>query len=195
MPDDTPTYDLMLLLSTGVEDDRRAKILADVEGAISGGGGSIVHNGDWGTRPMAYRIQHQQEAEYHLLQFSGPPALIETLTHSLRITDGVLRSRIIRVLPGTPPPPTPAPVPAAAASASTTAPSPSAAATATAEAADGEEAGIEEPVEATDAASEEPASSFDGAPEGASDKAPEGASDGALEGVPDNAETDSGTDQ
>ena len=116
MADDTPVYDLMLLLSTSAEDDRRAKILADVDSAISGAGGSIVHNGDWGMRPMAYRIQHQSDAEYHLLQFTGPPALLETLRHNLGITDGVLRSRIIKVLPGTPPPPTPTPArPAAAA--------------------------------------------------------------------------------
>jgi small subunit ribosomal protein S6 len=110
MAEDTPTYDLMLLLSMSVEDERRAKILADVEGAISKGGGSIVHNGDWGTRPMSYRIQHQTDAEYHLLQFTGPTALLDTLRHSLGITDGVLRSRIIKVLPGTPPAPTPAAV-------------------------------------------------------------------------------------
>jgi small subunit ribosomal protein S6 len=110
MAEATPTYDLMVLLSTSAEEDRRAKILADVEAAISRGGGSIVHNGDWGTRPMSFRIQHESEAEYHLLQFTGPTTLLETLRHSLGITDGVLRSRIIKVLPGTPPPPTPTPV-------------------------------------------------------------------------------------
>jgi small subunit ribosomal protein S6 len=110
MAEDTPTYDLMLLLSMTLEDEPRAKILADVEAAISNGGGTIVHNGDWGTRPMTYRIQHQTDAEYHLLQFTGPTALLDTLRHSLGITDGVLRSRIIKVLPGTPPPPTPTPV-------------------------------------------------------------------------------------
>ena len=94
----------MLLLSTSAEDERRAKILADVEAAISAGGGSIERNDDWGTRPLAYRINHQAEAEYHLLQFTGPPALLESLSHSLRIADGVLRFRIIKVLPGTPPP-------------------------------------------------------------------------------------------
>jgi small subunit ribosomal protein S6 len=107
MPQESPTYDLMLLLSTGVEDERRAKILQDVEGTITGGEGSIVHNADWGTRPLTFRIQHQTEAEYHLLQFTGPTSLLESLGHNLGITDGVLRHRIIKVLPGTPPPPTP----------------------------------------------------------------------------------------
>jgi small subunit ribosomal protein S6 len=105
MPAESPTYDLILLLSTSVEDERRAKILADVEAAIAGANGSIVHNADWGTRPMAYRIDHQADAEYHLLQFTGPTSLLESLNHTLRITDGVVRFRIIKVIPGTPPPP------------------------------------------------------------------------------------------
>jgi small subunit ribosomal protein S6 len=102
-----PIYDLMLLLSTGAPDELRAKILSDVEQAISSGGGAIERNDDWGTRTLAYQIEHQSDAEYHLLQFSGPPSLLEALSHSLKIADGVLRFRIIKVLPGTPPAPDP----------------------------------------------------------------------------------------
>ena len=105
MTQEPTIYDLMLLLSTGAEDERRAQILANVEAAISRGGGSIERNDDWGSRPLAYRIQHEREGEYHLLQFSGPPPLLEALSHDLRIADGVLRFRIIKVLPGQPSPP------------------------------------------------------------------------------------------
>ncbi len=103
MPQLPTIYDLVLLLSTSAEEEQRAKILAEVESAISTTDGTIERKSDWGKRPMAYRIDHQTDAEYHLLQFSGPPALLETLNHTLRITDGVLRFRIIKVLPGTPP--------------------------------------------------------------------------------------------
>lgn len=106
MPETSPLYDLTLLLSTTVEDERRAKILADVESAIGAASGTVERHDKWGTRPMTYRIDHQAEAEYHLLQFHGPTALLESLSHSLRIDDAVLRFRIIKVLPGTPEPPT-----------------------------------------------------------------------------------------
>ena len=115
MPATAPTYDLTLLLSTETEDERRAKVLTDVESAISTGGGSVERHDNWGQRPMAYRIDHQGEAEYHLFQFTGPSTLLDSLTHSLHIDDGVLRFRIIKVLPGTPPPPEPRAVPTAAA--------------------------------------------------------------------------------
>ncbi|HEY2259766.1 MAG TPA: 30S ribosomal protein S6 [Solirubrobacteraceae bacterium] len=109
MADQAPLYDLMLVLSTVVEDERRAKILSDVEAQISSGGGTIERNDDWRSRPLAYEIRHQTEGEYHLIQFTGPPALIEAVSHSLRIDDAVLRFRVIKVLPGTPPPPDAAP--------------------------------------------------------------------------------------
>lgn len=120
MAEQTPLYDLTLLLSTSAPDEERSRILSEVEAAISSGGGSVERNQDWGTRPMTYRIAHQSDAEYHLLQFTGPPSLLESLNHSLRIADGVLRFRIIKVVPGTPPapesaPPVIAPVAAAAA--------------------------------------------------------------------------------
>jgi small subunit ribosomal protein S6 len=115
MAEQAPLYDLMLVLSTAIEDDRRAKILSDVEAQISSGSGSIQRNDDWHSRPLAYEIRHQTEGEYHLLQFNGPPALLEAISHNLRIDDGVLRFRIIKVLPGTPPPPETAPPPVAVA--------------------------------------------------------------------------------
>jgi small subunit ribosomal protein S6 len=102
-----PIYDLMVLLSTSVEDERRASILADVEQTIADNGGAIELKQDWGVRRLAFEIGHVPDAEYHLLQFSGPPALVETLSYNLKITDGVLRHRIIKVTPGTPPPPEP----------------------------------------------------------------------------------------
>jgi small subunit ribosomal protein S6 len=103
MPKTAPIYDLVLLLSTSASDEDRAKILADVEKAISAAGGSLERNQEWGNRPMAFRIRHESDAEYHLLQFTGPPTLLESLSHSLRIADEVLRFRIIKVIPGTPP--------------------------------------------------------------------------------------------
>lgn len=100
---DATTYDLMLLLSSDAPDERKTRILSAVESAISSGGGSVERNDDWGRRPMAYEIRHRPEAEYHLLQFQAPPSVIEELSHTLRITDGVVRHRIIKVRRGTPP--------------------------------------------------------------------------------------------
>jgi small subunit ribosomal protein S6 len=99
-----PTYDLTVLLDTAAPEDQRAKILTDVETMISGGG-TVVGKHDWGPRAMAYEIRHKADAEYHLIQFHGTPELLANLQRTLRITDGVIRFRIIKLDPGTPEPP------------------------------------------------------------------------------------------
>ncbi len=96
-----PAYDLMLLLHQDVEDDAREKIRADVRGMIEGSG-TLLGSQGYGARKLAFEIDHETEAEYDLVQFEGPPALLEQLNRTLRITDGVTRFRIIKVRPGTP---------------------------------------------------------------------------------------------
>ena len=101
-----PLYDLMLLLDSAAPEEQRKKVLSDVESMISATG-EIVGNHDWGTRALAYEIRHKGDAEYHLLQFHGPAELLANLQRTLRITDGVVRFRIIKLAPGTPAPPPP----------------------------------------------------------------------------------------
>jgi len=104
MATEAPLYDLVLLLDTAIEDERRDQILANVEHAIEDAG-EIVGRHEWGVRPTAYEVHKHTDAEYHLLQFHGPPSLLDQLEHNLKITDFVLRFRIIRLRPGTPGPP------------------------------------------------------------------------------------------
>ena len=97
-----PIYDLMLLLDPQAEDATRAKIVADARAAIEAQG-ELVRHDEWGERPLAYPIQRKASAEYHLLQFhAGSPDLLAALNRSLRITDGIIRFRIIKLKPGVP---------------------------------------------------------------------------------------------
>ncbi len=67
--------------------------------------GELVRQQEWGERALAYPIDRKANADYHLLQFhAGQAALLEGLDRTLRITDGVLRHRIIKLRPGTPEP-------------------------------------------------------------------------------------------
>src|SRR5215218_4949787 len=105
-----PLYDLMLLLDPGAPTDRQETILRDVQGLIESGG-TLAGSYDWGTRRMTFEIDHRPDAAYHLFQFEteGGGALLERVDHSLKIMDGVLRHRIIRLKDGAPPPPMPSP--------------------------------------------------------------------------------------
>ncbi len=97
-------YDLIVLLNPAMEEDRLLKIMGDLESLIDQHG-TIVSRHEWGVRKTAFEIRKSTEADYHLIQFNGSNELLEALDHALKITDGVLRHRIIKLRPGTPPPP------------------------------------------------------------------------------------------
>ncbi|MEA2315300.1 MAG: small subunit ribosomal protein [Solirubrobacteraceae bacterium] len=97
-----PIYDLTLLLDPQAEESARAKIVGDARTAIEAQGELLRHD-EWGERPLTYPIERKASAEYHLLQFhAAGPELLASLNRSLRITDGVLRFRVIKLKPGVP---------------------------------------------------------------------------------------------
>ncbi len=95
------TYDLVLLLDPAAEEATRSKIVSDVEQTIRDAGELLRHD-PWGDRALAYPIDHRTTAEYHLFQMHATPALLADLNHTLHITDGVVRFRVIKLKPGTP---------------------------------------------------------------------------------------------
>jgi small subunit ribosomal protein S6 len=101
-------YDLMLMLDPNAPEERQGEIVSNVRSRIESAG-TLVGVHDWGTRRMTFEIDHRPDAAYHLFQFEGEKDLLDDLDHNLKITDGVLRFRIIRLKPGSPPPPSPRP--------------------------------------------------------------------------------------
>src|SRR3954447_5943555 len=99
-------YDLMILLDPNVPEERHSQILSQVQSMIEGSG-TLVGAHDWGLRKLAYEMDHRGEAGYHLFQFEGENPLLEQLDHTLKITDGVLRFRTIKLKPGSPAPAAP----------------------------------------------------------------------------------------
>jgi small subunit ribosomal protein S6 len=97
-----PTYDLVLIIDPRVDDDVRAKIVADTLATIESQGELLRHD-DWGERALTYPIDRKPNGEYHLLQFHAPASeLLDGLDRTLRITDGLMRFRIIKLKPGVP---------------------------------------------------------------------------------------------
>jgi small subunit ribosomal protein S6 len=87
MAQPAPLYDLFTLIDATLDDERRAAI-RDAARDIVEADGTIVTDQEWGVRPLAYEINHKSDADYHLLQFHAPRAVLETLDRTLSITDG-----------------------------------------------------------------------------------------------------------
>jgi len=109
-----PTYDLVMLLDSSAEESVHLRIVSEARTAIESGG-ELVGDHPWGDRLLTYPIDHRTAAKYHLLQFrAGGAELLERLDRTLRFADEVVRFRIVKLKPGTPPP---AEMPSAAAAA------------------------------------------------------------------------------
>ena len=105
MAREAPIYDLTLLLDPESDDERRTKIIVDVETLIDKHGGTLVGRHDWGVRQTAFEVRKSASADYHLIQFYATNDVLQALDHTLKITDGVKRFRVIKLRPGTPEPP------------------------------------------------------------------------------------------
>ena len=92
-------YELTLVLDAEAPEDRRNEILEGVRAAVEADG--VLHGEhDWGVRRLAFEIDHRTDGHYHLLELEAEPALLERIDRTLKISDGVLRFRFIRVRPG-----------------------------------------------------------------------------------------------
>ncbi len=89
-------YELLFILDPNLTDEARAAVMARIDAAINGVGGTVENVDEWGRRKLAYEIDHLQEGDYTLINFQADPDQIEELERILRITDAVKRSMITR---------------------------------------------------------------------------------------------------
>jgi small subunit ribosomal protein S6 len=94
-------YELVLMIDPGLEDAARDKLAEDARKRIESGG-ELKDEDSWGTRKLAYEIRQRTEADYRWMRFEAPSELLDQLSHSLKIADGVLRFRIFKVDPESP---------------------------------------------------------------------------------------------
>lgn len=87
-------YDLMLLLDPEAPEDQRTAVLDSVNKEIDASG-KLIGTDEWGEKKMTFEINHRKSAIYYLFQFEGEPKLPQGLDRKLKITDGLLRFRII----------------------------------------------------------------------------------------------------
>ncbi len=100
------TYDLIVLIDADAPSDTRAKIVSDATALINQHG-DVKQTKDWGLRQTPFRIDHHEEATFHVFQFETDPQAIGALDRSLKLTEGILRFRLYQSeagdLPDAPP--------------------------------------------------------------------------------------------
>ena len=88
-------YEAMLVFSVK-ESDEAASALVEKFKSLIEANGTVEGVEEWGKRKLAYAINYETEGYYALYTFSAEPEFPAELDRVLNITDGVLRSLIIK---------------------------------------------------------------------------------------------------
>ncbi|MBQ6052667.1 MAG: 30S ribosomal protein S6 [Clostridia bacterium] len=90
-------YESIFVLSTKTLDEAALEAATEkFKSLITSNGGEIKNVDVWGKRRLAYAINYETEGHYVLVEFDGPAELPAELDRVYHITDGVLRSIIIK---------------------------------------------------------------------------------------------------
>ena len=89
------SYEAMLVFSV-TKGDESVNALVEKFKALIEANGTIDNIDDWGKRKLAYEINYESEGYYLLVDFTCEPEFPAELDRVVKITEGVLRSLIIK---------------------------------------------------------------------------------------------------
>ena len=90
-------YETVFIATPVLSDQQVKEAVKKFKDIITGNGGEIVNEEDWGMRKLAYPIQKKSTGFYHLLQFRADPTLIEKLETDYRRDERVLRFLTVKL--------------------------------------------------------------------------------------------------
>lgn len=89
-------YEMLFFVAPTIDDETRLAVMKRIETTIAEGEGKVDNVEDWGKRKLAYEVEGLTEGDYTLIDFHANPANIAELDRVLRITDAVVRHKIVR---------------------------------------------------------------------------------------------------
>lgn len=88
-------YETVFILSTKLDEDATNAMIQKFKDLIAANG-TIDGVDEWGKRRLAYPIDKENEGYYVLVNFTSVPSFTAELDRIYKITDGVLRSLIVK---------------------------------------------------------------------------------------------------
>ena len=90
------TYELMIITNGGLDETAVSDTVERFTKVIADQGGTVERVDHWGKRQFAYEIEHMNEGYYTVIDFQMPGSSVTELDRQLRITDAVVRHKIVR---------------------------------------------------------------------------------------------------
>ena len=98
MPEVKNSYETVFILSATLSEEEIAAKIQKFKDLIAANG-TVESVDEWGKRRLAYLINKEAEGYYTLINFTRAPAFTAELDRIYKITDGVLRSLIVKKEP------------------------------------------------------------------------------------------------
>ena len=89
------SYETILVLNTKLDEEASKAIVSKFTDMIAAAG-TVESVDEWGKRRLAYEIDDETEGNYVLVNFTAEPELIAELNRVYAITDGLLRTIVVR---------------------------------------------------------------------------------------------------
>lgn len=89
-------YETIMIFNPQLGEEGAKELAEKFKALIQENEGTIDSVEEWGKRRFAYPIQDEIEGYYFLVEFTSNPALPAELDRVYKITDGVLRTLIIK---------------------------------------------------------------------------------------------------
>lgn len=90
-------YEVMFIIRPDTPEDEVEKLVAQMEGFVTGAGGKMEKIEKMGRRRLAYRVERQREGFYVLFVFEGLHAAVSELERRMRVTDAVIKFITVRI--------------------------------------------------------------------------------------------------
>ena len=89
------SYETIMVLNTKLDEEASQALVAKFTDMINAAG-HVDTVDDWGKRRLAYEIEDETEGHYVLITFTADHELIAELNRVYSITDGLLRTMVVR---------------------------------------------------------------------------------------------------
>ena len=88
-------YELLFIIDPNKTEEETAAMTEKFKALVEANG-TIDEIEDWGKRRLAYEIEDRTEGVYELIKFTCGPEFPAELKRILGITDGILRSLVVK---------------------------------------------------------------------------------------------------
>jgi small subunit ribosomal protein S6 len=90
-------YEVMYIVRPDIQDEELDKLIANLEGTVTNGGGNVRSTEKMGRRKLAYTVRKFNEGNYVLMTIDADGKLVAEVERRLRVSEPVIKFIAVRM--------------------------------------------------------------------------------------------------